>query len=113
MNIILRILVSALAICVAAYLIPSVHIDSYWTAIVVAVVLAIVNGVIGGLLRILTLPINILTLGLFSFVITVIVVLISDSLVNGFETGGFLSAAIFAIVLALVNMVFGVDKKLA
>lgn len=111
MKIILRILVSAIAIAIAAYLVPGVTVDSFWTAIVVAVVLAIVNGVIGTLLRVLTLPINILTLGLVSFVITVLLIMLVDSLVDGFETGGFLATAVFAIVLALVNMVFGVDKE--
>ena len=110
MKIVLRILVSAIAIAIAAYLVPNVTIDSFWTAIVVAVVLAIVNGVIGTILRLLTLPVNILTLGLVSFIITVLMIMLVDSLVDGFETGGFLATAIFAIVLALVNMVFGVDK---
>lgn len=111
MRIILRILVSAIAIAIAAYIVPGVIVDSLWTAIVVAVVLAIVNGVIGTILRILTLPVNILTLGLVSFIITVLMIMLADSLVDGFSTGGFLTTAIFAIVLALVNMVFGVDKS--
>lgn len=62
MRIVLNILVSAIAIALAAYIVPGVLVDSFWTAIVVAIVLAIVNGVIGTLLRLLTLPVNILTL---------------------------------------------------
>lgn len=96
---------------IAAYLVPGVIVDSYRTAIVVAIVLALVNGFIGSILRLLTLPLNILTLGLVSFIITVLMIMLVDSLVDGFETGGFLATAVFAIILSLVNMAFGVDKK--
>ncbi|MBP6910730.1 phage holin family protein [Patescibacteria group bacterium] len=110
MRIILGILVSAIAIVIAAYIVPGVQIDSFWTAVIVAIVLAVVNGLLGSLLRLLTLPVNILTLGLVSFIITVLMIMLVSSLVDGFDTGGFLATAVFAIVLALVNMVFGVDK---
>lgn len=111
MRVILRILVGALAVGIAAYIVPGVIVDGIWTAIIVAVVLALVNGIIGTVLRLLTLPLNILTLGLVSFIITVLMIMLTDNIVDGFETGGFLATAIFAIVLALTNMVFGVDKK--
>jgi putative membrane protein len=78
---------------------------------VVAIVLAIVNGLIGTLLRFLTLPLNILTLWLMSGIIAVCMILLADYFVAWFETGWFISAAVFAIVLALINMLFWVVKS--
>lgn len=75
------------------------------TAIIVAVVLAIVNSTIAPVFFILTLPLNILTLGLFSIVINTLMTLLVARIVPGFEISGFWIALIFAVVLALVNMV--------
>lgn len=110
MHLLLRILVGALAIAIAAYLVPYVTVDGYRTAIVVAVVLAIVNAILGRVLRFFSFPLNVLTLGLVSFVISILMIMLVDKLVVGFETGGFLSTAVFALILSLVNMVFGVDN---
>jgi putative membrane protein len=105
MAILINILLSALAVAITAYLIPGVTIDGYMTAIVVAVVLAIVNSTIGPLLKIITLPLNILTLGMISLIINVLMVLLVARLVPGFSISGFWIALVFAVVLALVNMV--------
>jgi len=110
MNTIFRILVAAIAVCIAAYIIPGVVITDYLTAIVVVIVLAIVNGFIGTALRIMTLPLNILSLGLISFVIGILMILLTDALIDGFSVDGVLGAILFSIVLSLVNLVFGVDK---
>jgi len=56
------------------------------------------------------LPVDVLTLGIVSFIITVFMIMLVDSLVDGFATGGFLVTAVFAIVLSLINMVFGVEE---
>ena len=94
------------AVAIAAYLIPGVEVSSFWSAIIAAVLIALANATIGTILRILTFPINFLTLGLISFIITVLMVLLVDELMDDFNTEGFFSALLFAIVLALVNMVF-------
>lgn len=94
------------AVAIAAYLIPGVEVSSFWSAIIAAVLIALANATIGTILRILTFPINFLTLGLVSFIITVLMVLLVDELMDDFNTEGFFSALLFAIVLALVNMVF-------
>jgi putative membrane protein len=107
MRFILEILLTGLAVVLAAYLVPGVHVNGYVTAIIVGVLLAVANATIGFLLRILTFPINILTLGLMSFIITVLMVLLVDKLMTGFSTGGFFSAMIFALVLSIIKMVFG------
>lgn len=106
-KLVFRILLSALAVFVAAYLVPNVQIDSYRTAIVVAIVLALVNGVIWRVLKIITLPLNILTLWITSLIISVLMIMLVDNFVDWFATGGFISSAIFGLVLALINMVLG------
>ena len=107
MNILLNLLISALAIAIAAYITPGASVDGYLTAIVVVVVLAIVNSTIGPLLKILTLPLNILTLGLISLIINVLMVLLVARIVPGFGLDGFWTALVFAVILALVSMVLG------
>lgn len=107
MNTLITILVSALAVAIAAYITPGASVDGYLTAIIVAVILAIVNGTIGIFLKIITFPINILTLGLVSIIINVLMVLLVAKIVPGFRVDGFWVALIFAVILALVNMVLG------
>lgn len=107
MGFIIEILLMGVAVAVAAFLIPGVEVDGFWSAVLAGVLIAIANATVGTILRILTFPINLLTLGLMSFIITVLMVLLVDSLMDTFNTSGFLSALIFAIVLALIKMVFG------
>lgn len=95
------------AVALAAYLIPGVTVDGFLSAILAGVLIALANATIGTILRILTFPVNILTLGLMSFIITVLMVLLVDSLMKGFNTNGFFSAMLFAIVLAIIKMIFG------
>ena len=107
MNFLLNLLISALAVAIAAYITPGATVDGYLTAIIVAVVLAIVNSTIGPILKMLTLPLNILTLGLVSVIINVLMVLLVARIVPGFGLDGFWTALVFAVILALVNMVLG------
>ncbi len=103
MGILLNWIVSAVVIFVIANLLPGVHIASFTTALVAAVVLGIINAVIKPVLVILTLPINILTLGLFTLVINAFLILIASYIVPGFKVDGFIWALIFGIVLSIVN----------
>lgn len=98
------------AVAIAAYLLPGVTVDGFISAIIAAVLIALANATIGTILRLLTFPVNILTLGIMSFIITVLMVLLVDSLMSGFNTNGFFSAMLFAIVLALIKMLFGLIK---
>ena len=90
----------------AAYLIPGVQIDGFWNALLAAILIAIVNTFIGGILRILTFPINFLTLGLMSFVITVLMISLVDSMMSSFNITGFWVTVLFAIVLAVIKAIF-------
>lgn len=103
MFILINWLISALAIVVTAYVLPGVHITNFTTALVVAVVLGIINAFIKPILIILTLPITILTLGLFTLVINALMIIITANLVSGFKVDGFLWALLFSIVLSIVS----------
>jgi len=106
MRLIIEILLMGLAVFLGARLVPGVHIDGYGTAIIAAILIALANATIGFILRILTFPINFLTLGLVSFIITVLMILLVDNLMSGFSTTGFLAAAFLAIVVALIKALF-------
>ncbi|NUJ98084.1 phage holin family protein [Candidatus Gracilibacteria bacterium] len=105
MIMILNILISGIAIAIASYITPGAHIDGYITAIIVAVVLALVNSSIGFCLKLITFPINVLTLGLMSLIINILMVLLVAKIIPGFTIDSFFSAFIFAVILALINMV--------
>lgn len=100
---ILTIILSTFAVFATAHILPGVHIEGWGTALVVAIVLAIVNAFIRPLLLILTLPLNVLTLGLFTFVIIGCMVLLVSAIVPGFKVDGFWWALAFAFVLAIIN----------
>lgn len=97
-------LVATLAIVITAYLLPTVEVAGFFAALVAALVLGIVNAFLRPLLIILTLPINILTLGLFTLVINAVLIMLTSTLVPGFYVPGFLSALLFSVVLMVVNM---------
>lgn len=107
MKFILEILLSGLAILIASYLLPGVDVNGFGSAVIAGILLALVNVTIGLILRVLTFPINILTLGLVSFIISVLMVLLVDSLMDGFTVNGFWWAAVFAILLSVIRMIFG------
>lgn len=109
MKTIMQWIVSAIAIGVTAYLLPGVEVTLVG-AFVLAVVLAIINIFIKPVLFILTLPVTIVTLGLFSLVINGFLVWGAAQIVPGFSVAGFWWAFFFAIILALVNVVFGTNK---
>lgn len=96
---------NTLAVIVTAYVLPGVEVGSIWVAFVVAVLLGIVNTILKPILVFLTLPINIVTLGLFTLVINAILVLLVGNLVPGFMVSGFWSALAFSVVLSLVNSI--------
>ena len=114
-KIIVELLLMGLAVMIGAFFVPGVSVDGYGSAIIAAILIAVTNATIGLILRFFTFPLNFLTLGLVSFIITVLMILLVDSWMTGFNTAGFFSAAILAIVVTLVKMVldavFGVSEK--
>jgi putative membrane protein len=111
-NLLLVWLINALALLALPYVVPSVQVDSIVTALVAALLLGLVNTLIRPLLVLLTLPVTVLTLGLFVFVINGLLFWFVASFVRGFSVGGFWSAFFGAIVYALISwaasaLVFG------
>jgi len=102
-NILINLLVTGIAVVISSYILPGVKVDGFLTAVVVGVVLGIVNSILKPVLVILTLPITILTLGLFTFVINALLVMLVSAIVPGFKVDGFLWALIFSVVLSLVG----------
>lgn len=103
--IITQLVLNAIAFYVTSYLVPGMTINGWQTLVVVAVVWGILSMLIKPILIVLTLPINILTLGLFTFVINAALLMLMGNLVRGFSVASFGTALIAAVVLSLVNMV--------
>jgi putative membrane protein len=103
MGLLLKWLVMAVSIVIAAYVIPGVRLSGFLAALWVALFLGIVNVLIKPILILITLPINILTLGLFTFVINAALILFASSVIKGFEVSGFWVAVLFGIILSAVN----------
>lgn len=110
MNFLIRLLISALAALITAKVLPGVHINSFTTAIVLAIVLAILNLLVKPILILLTLPVTVLTLGLFLLVINALIIMMASSLVRGFKVDGFIWALLFSLVLTVVS---GIMNSLA
>lgn len=105
MKFLLKWLVATLAIVITAYLLPGITITGLFAALVTALVLGLVNAILRPILILLTLPINILTLGLFTLVINAFLIMLVSWLVPGFAVANFWWALLFSIVLALVIFV--------
>ena len=107
MKLLLRLVISTLAVLVAANLVPGVEVNSTVTAIIVAIVLGILNTFLKPVLQILALPITIITLGLFYFVVNVFIIYLASYLVEGFYISGFISALLFGLVVSVVSAILG------
>lgn len=106
MPLIIRWLITALAIMVTAYLLPGVSVSGFGVALIVALVLGIINVLLKPILVILTLPITIVTLGLFVLVINAGLVLLTDQIVSGFDVVNFWWALLFSLVLSVISGIF-------
>lgn len=103
MNFLIKILITTVNAFILAHILPGIKIDSFFTAIIVAVVLAVLDAFVKPLLILLTLPATILTLGLFLFVINAVIILIAENFVDGFRVESFWFALLFSILLSFFN----------
>ncbi len=115
MKLLLKWFMMAVSIVIAAYFIPGVKVGSFLSAIWVALFLGIVNVLVRPVLIFITLPINILTLGLFTFVINAVLILLASTVIKGFEVSGFWWAVLYGIVLSainyLINLIVQTDRE--
>ncbi len=110
MNFLLRIVITAVVAFALSSVLHGIHIDTFWTAIVLSLVLAVMNYLLKPVLIILTLPITILTFGLFLFVINALIVLLAGRFVNGFHVDGFGWALLFSLLLSLLTSILYKEK---
>jgi putative membrane protein len=107
---IINLILSTVAVAAAAYLLPGVRVDSLTTAVLVAVVLGLLNAFLEPVLLLLTLPVNIATLGLFTFVVIAGLVMLTAAIVPGFQVDNFWWALAFALILSVISAVLSVFK---
>jgi putative membrane protein len=106
MRLLLNWLLSAVALLVVSYLVPGFHVEGFKEALIAAVVIGLINATLGLLVKLITLPLTILTLGIFWWVVNALMLMLASSLLSpGFHVDGFLWAFLGAIVLSLVNVI--------
>ena len=105
MRLLLHWILSALAVWIVAHIVPGISVSGPVAALIAAAVIGLVNATLGLLLKIITFPLTILTLGLFWFVINALMLELAAALVNGFYVRGFVPALIGAVMLSLVSSV--------
>jgi len=111
MRLLLNWLLSAIALLIVSYLVPGFHVEGFKAALIAAVVIGLINATLGVILKFVTLPLTLLTLGVFWWVVNAFMLMLASKLLApGFVVSGFFAAFLGAIVLSLVNMVL---RKLA
>ncbi|MCC6643197.1 phage holin family protein [Candidatus Peregrinibacteria bacterium] len=106
MKLLIKWLVFSIAVYATAYLLsPGIQVADFTTALVTALILGLINAIIKPIIVILTLPINILTLGLLTFVINALLVLLAANIVPGFQVAGFWYALLFSLIVSVINAV--------
>jgi putative membrane protein len=105
-NLLVRFLLSGVAVMLTAYLLPGVHVADYWAALLVAALISFSNMIIRPILILFTIPITVLTLGLFLLVINAGIILGVDYFVDDFHVDGFWWALAFSLILSIFNSLF-------
>lgn len=103
MKLLVKILLSSIAVVIASYLLPGVVVEGFTTAVIIAVLLSLLNVTVKPILIVLTIPLTVFTLGLFLLVINALIILMADAIVPGFEVHSFWWALIFSLLLSLIN----------
>ena len=112
MKTLIKLILTALAVILLCYLLPGASVTSFITALVVAVVIAVLRLIVKPILVILTLPITVLTFGIFLLVINAVIILLADYFVSGFAVEGFWWALIFSLLLSLFqSILFALIKE--
>jgi putative membrane protein len=112
MNFLIRILITAVLAFGLSYILRGIRIDSFTSAIWLSVVLAILNALLKPILVILTLPITVVTLGLFLFIINALLVMLAGKFVHGFHVDGFGWALLFSLLLSALTSILHRDRRI-
>ena len=109
---ILKLLLTALAVLILAYVLPGVEVTDYWAALWVALALALLRMIVKPIMVILTLPVTVVTFGLFLLVINALIILMADYFVSGFQVDVFWWALLFSLLLSfLESVLFSILKE--
>ena len=104
-NLLLHWVISALSLMIVAYIFPGIQLQGVGAAIIAPIVIGLINATLGLILKIITLPLTILTLGIFWLIINALMLQLAAAIVPGFYVAGFLSAFFGAIVLSIVSVI--------
>jgi putative membrane protein len=113
MALLLQWVLSALALIIVSKIVPGFHVQGLMPALIAALVIGLLNATVGFLLKIITFPLSIVTLGIFLLVINGLMILLASSIVRGFQVHGFAPAFWGAVVLALLGMLIKAVTKSA
>jgi len=105
MRVLINWLITTVAILITAYVLPGVTVRSFVAAVVTALVLGLINAIIRPILVVLTLPLTIVTLGLFIFILNALLVLLTSAIVPGFDVRSFWWALLFSLVFSVVSFI--------
>lgn len=108
---IIRLIITSLVAFALSYILSGVSMDSFWTAILLAVVLGLLNLFVRPLITLFTLPITLLTLGLFLFVIDALIILLADAMLGGFAVANFWWALLFGLLLSITTSILYRARK--
>ena len=112
MNLLVKIIISSLAVMITTMILPGVSIDNYFIAVLVAAVLAFLNNVLKPILILFTIPATLFTFGLFLIVINAFIILLADYIVDGFVVDGFWWAVLFSILMSIITSVMeSIDNR--
>lgn len=106
MRMIVNWILSAIALLIVAYIVPGFSVSSFMAALVAAAVIGIINATLGLVLKVITFPLTVLTLGIFWIVINAVMIEIASAIVPGFNVRSFGAAFIGAILLSIINIIF-------
>ncbi|SEJ61461.1 putative membrane protein [Cyclobacterium xiamenense] len=109
LSVLFQLAVAGLVIIFTGYLLPGIVVDDWITGVIIAALLALLNLTVKPVLIFLTIPITILTLGLFLLVINALLVMLAAAMIQGFAVDNFWWALLFSLVLSLVNSILGIS----
>ncbi|HOX78212.1 MAG TPA: phage holin family protein [Bacteroidales bacterium] len=110
MKVLIRLLVYTCAVLLTAWLLPGVSVENFTTAVMVAISLAILNTFVRPILVFLTIPVTIVTLGIFLLVINALIILFIGKVIPGFTVDGFWWALLFSVILSIIASLFGTSS---
>jgi putative membrane protein len=109
MELLVRLLIMAVIVLVTAALLPGATVKNFWTSLLVAIVIALLNTFLLPIMVFITLPVTIVTFGLFLFILNAFIIWLSSKIISGFHIRNFWWALAFALIISIIHSVFGIS----